>query len=181
MYVHHRWCIAFPTYIVNDSTPLSKGGSRVQIYSDRGVVSKPSTPIHHFSEFGPQYLHQKQITIHLIITYLSEPIMVPKFDSPPSTPNSFSQPRPRAPRSPGHLARIRVQNRRRAYLDRHAEYFQSSEHELAGKTHHIHDTFYGLFPPFLVIFLSWGRVRKGMNHYTLIFAFESRDRFCKPD
>ncbi|KAK4143534.1 coiled-coil domain-containing protein 97 [Dichotomopilus funicola] len=57
--------------------------------------------------------------------------MVPKFDSPPSTPNSFSQPRPRAPKSPGHLARIRVQNRRRAYLDRHAEYFQSSEHELA--------------------------------------------------
>ncbi|EAQ90027.1 hypothetical protein CHGG_06646 [Chaetomium globosum CBS 148.51] len=45
--------------------------------------------------------------------------MAPRFDSPPSTPLSFSQPRPRSPRSPGRLAQIRVQNRRRAYLEKH--------------------------------------------------------------
>ncbi|KAL2135020.1 hypothetical protein VTI74DRAFT_10057 [Chaetomium olivicolor] len=59
--------------------------------------------------------------------------MAPLFDSPPPTPssNSFSQPRPRPPRSPRHLAQIRVQNRRREYLERHREYFQSADHELA--------------------------------------------------
>ncbi|KAH6628735.1 coiled-coil domain-containing protein-domain-containing protein [Chaetomium tenue] len=57
--------------------------------------------------------------------------MAPRFDSPPSTPLSFSQPRPRPPRSPGRLAQIRVQNRRRAYLEKHSKYFESNEHELA--------------------------------------------------
>ncbi|AEO61079.1 hypothetical protein MYCTH_38152 [Thermothelomyces thermophilus ATCC 42464] len=57
--------------------------------------------------------------------------MAPRFDSPPSTPDSFSQPRPRPPRSPGHSAQIRIQNRRRAYLERHESYFQSMEHELS--------------------------------------------------
>ncbi|KAL2157953.1 hypothetical protein VTH06DRAFT_5008 [Thermothelomyces fergusii] len=57
--------------------------------------------------------------------------MAPRFDSPPSTPDSFSQPRPRPPRSPGHSAKIRIQNRRRAYLEKHKSYFQSSEHELS--------------------------------------------------
>ncbi|KAL2183540.1 hypothetical protein L209DRAFT_694418 [Thermothelomyces heterothallicus CBS 203.75] len=57
--------------------------------------------------------------------------MAPRFDSPPSTPDSFSQPRPRPPRSPGHSAQIRIQNRRRAYLERHESYFQSIEHELS--------------------------------------------------
>ncbi|KAL2198823.1 coiled-coil domain-containing protein-domain-containing protein [Corynascus similis CBS 632.67] len=57
--------------------------------------------------------------------------MAPRFDSPPSTPHSFSQPRPRPPRSPGRSAQIRAQNRRRAYLERHNSYFQSSEHELS--------------------------------------------------
>ncbi|KAH6855322.1 hypothetical protein B0I37DRAFT_442181 [Chaetomium sp. MPI-CAGE-AT-0009] len=57
--------------------------------------------------------------------------MAPRFDSSPSTPLSFSQPRPRPPRSPGRLAQIRAQNRRRAYLEKHSTYFESSEHELA--------------------------------------------------
>ncbi|KAK4039587.1 hypothetical protein C8A01DRAFT_16451 [Parachaetomium inaequale] len=57
--------------------------------------------------------------------------MAPRFDSPPSTPHSFSRPRPRPPRSPGHSAQIRAQNRRRAYLEKHSDYFQSGEHELA--------------------------------------------------
>ncbi|KAJ4298418.1 hypothetical protein N0V88_003448 [Collariella sp. IMI 366227] len=57
--------------------------------------------------------------------------MAPRFDSPPATPNSFSQPRPRPERSPGHSAQIRAQNRRREYLERNGGYFQSGEHELA--------------------------------------------------
>ncbi|KAK4239477.1 coiled-coil domain-containing protein-domain-containing protein [Achaetomium macrosporum] len=63
--------------------------------------------------------------------------MTPSFDSPdrpPTTtgsPDSFSRPRPRPARSPGHSAKIRAQNRRRAYLERHPSYFQSSDHELA--------------------------------------------------
>lgn len=60
--------------------------------------------------------------------------MAPHLDSPPPSPNSFSQPRPRPLRSPGHSALIRAQNRRRAYLERHSSYFQSSEHELAGES-----------------------------------------------
>ncbi|KXX78847.1 Coiled-coil domain-containing protein 97 [Madurella mycetomatis] len=56
-----------------------------------------------------------------------------RFDSPPATPDSdsFSKPRPRPPKSPAHSARIRVQNRRREYLQRHPSYLQSSEHEFA--------------------------------------------------
>ncbi|KAL1842813.1 hypothetical protein VTJ49DRAFT_4142 [Mycothermus thermophilus] len=58
--------------------------------------------------------------------------MAPRFDSPPATPqDSMSRPRPRPPRSPEHAARIRVQNRRRAYLEKNPGYFESSEHELA--------------------------------------------------
>ncbi|KAL2269365.1 hypothetical protein VTJ83DRAFT_1549 [Remersonia thermophila] len=58
--------------------------------------------------------------------------MAPRFDSPPATPDdSLSRPRPRPPRSPEHAARIRVQNRRRAYLEKNPGYFESSEHELA--------------------------------------------------
>ncbi|KAK3996264.1 coiled-coil domain-containing protein-domain-containing protein [Cladorrhinum sp. PSN332] len=41
------------------------------------------------------------------------------------------KPRPRPPRSSAHATRIRVQNRRREYLERHAEYFAGEEHELA--------------------------------------------------
>ncbi|KAJ4422405.1 hypothetical protein N0V82_002961 [Gnomoniopsis sp. IMI 355080] len=52
-------------------------------------------------------------------------------NSPPSTPNSFSRPRPRPPRSPSQAARIRVQNRRREYLERNPKYFTSSEQEFA--------------------------------------------------
>lgn len=43
----------------------------------------------------------------------------------------YFKPRPRPPKGPGHTAQIRVQNRRRAYLDRHPDYFESMEHELA--------------------------------------------------
>ncbi|KAK3331157.1 coiled-coil domain-containing protein-domain-containing protein [Apodospora peruviana] len=59
--------------------------------------------------------------------------MSPSFDPPPATSNSFSRPRPqpRPPKSPAHSAQIRVQNRRREYLDRNPTYFQSTEHELA--------------------------------------------------
>lgn len=59
-------------------------------------------------------------------------VMAPQFDSPPRSPDRFSKPRPRHPKSPAQSAQIRVQNRRRAYLERNAEYFKSTEHELAG-------------------------------------------------
>lgn len=54
-------------------------------------------------------------------------------EAPPSPPLSatFAKPRPRPPRSPAHSARIRVQNRRREYLERNPKYFDSLEHELA--------------------------------------------------
>ncbi|KAM7201436.1 Coiled-coil domain containing protein (DUF2052) domain containing protein [Naviculisporaceae sp. PSN 640] len=63
--------------------------------------------------------------------------MSPRFDSPPtgktsnSNLDSFSQPRPRPAKSAAELAEVRVKNRRRAYLDRHPGYFESSEHEFA--------------------------------------------------
>lgn len=53
----------------------------------------------------------------------------------PPTPSSgdvYSKPRPRPPKTPAHSARVRMQNRRREYLERHPDYFQSLEHELAG-------------------------------------------------
>ncbi|CAJ2503426.1 Uu.00g108200.m01.CDS01 [Anthostomella pinea] len=45
--------------------------------------------------------------------------------------SAYTKPQPRAPRSPAHAAQIRVQNRRREYLERHPSYFKSMEHELA--------------------------------------------------
>ncbi|OTB01847.1 hypothetical protein M426DRAFT_323197 [Hypoxylon sp. CI-4A] len=55
--------------------------------------------------------------------------------SPPlstSSPTSaYVKPQPRPPRSPAHSALIRVQNRRREYLERNPKYFDSHEHELA--------------------------------------------------
>ncbi|PSR78479.1 coiled-coil domain-containing protein-domain-containing protein [Coniella lustricola] len=45
--------------------------------------------------------------------------------------STFSQPRPRPPRSPSRAAKIQVQNRRREYLDQNPSYFSSPEHELA--------------------------------------------------
>lgn len=47
---------------------------------------------------------------------------------------AYAQPRPRPPKSPAHSAQIRVRNRRREYLERHPEYFDTLEHELAGKS-----------------------------------------------
>ncbi|KAK8099420.1 coiled-coil domain-containing protein [Apiospora kogelbergensis] len=41
------------------------------------------------------------------------------------------RPQPRPVRSPARSAQIRIQNRRRAYLDKNPAYFQSLEHELA--------------------------------------------------
>lgn len=58
--------------------------------------------------------------------------MAPQFDSPPS-PNSFSKPKPRPPKSPAQVAHIRVRNRRREYLERNPDYLKSAEHEFAGK------------------------------------------------
>ncbi|KAI1806866.1 coiled-coil domain-containing protein-domain-containing protein [Daldinia bambusicola] len=60
--------------------------------------------------------------------------------APPSPPVSsasspaapYIKPQPRPPRSPAHSAQIRVQNRRREYLERNPGYFASLEHELAG-------------------------------------------------
>ncbi len=65
--------------------------------------------------------------------------MAPLLDPPPShspsshSPLSFTQPRPRPPRSPRHSAQIRAQNRRTAYLGMPpgAAYLRSAEHELA--------------------------------------------------
>lgn len=51
-----------------------------------------------------------------------------------SEEDAFSRPRPRPPpqRSPSQAAKVRVQNRRRAFLERnHHAYFASPEHELA--------------------------------------------------
>ncbi|KAI0017878.1 hypothetical protein F4780DRAFT_781874 [Xylariomycetidae sp. FL0641] len=45
--------------------------------------------------------------------------------------SAYVKPRPRPPKSPAHAAQIRVQNRRREYLERHPSYFLSAEHELA--------------------------------------------------
>lgn len=42
------------------------------------------------------------------------------------------RPQPRPVRSPARSAQIRIQNRRRAYLDKNPEYFKSLEHELVG-------------------------------------------------
>ena len=64
--------------------------------------------------------------------YLGTIPMSPRFASPPASPDSFSQPRPRPPRSPRQSAQIRVRNRRREYLERTPAYFNSSEHEFAG-------------------------------------------------
>ncbi|KAI0837925.1 coiled-coil domain-containing protein-domain-containing protein [Hypoxylon sp. FL0890] len=58
--------------------------------------------------------------------------------APPSPPlssyspmSAYVKPRPRPPKSPAHSAQIRVQNRRREYLERNTRYFDSLEHELA--------------------------------------------------
>ncbi|KAI1080521.1 coiled-coil domain-containing protein-domain-containing protein [Whalleya microplaca] len=50
----------------------------------------------------------------------------------PSSPiTAYVKPQPRPPKSPAHSAQIRIQNRRREYLDRNPKYFDSLEHELA--------------------------------------------------
>ncbi|KAI1091945.1 coiled-coil domain-containing protein-domain-containing protein [Rostrohypoxylon terebratum] len=58
--------------------------------------------------------------------------------APPTPPQSslspistYVKPQPRPPKSPAHSAQIRVQNRRREYLERNPKYFDSLEHELA--------------------------------------------------
>ncbi|KAI1141161.1 coiled-coil domain-containing protein-domain-containing protein [Hypoxylon sp. FL0543] len=58
--------------------------------------------------------------------------------APPSPPlssyspiSAYVKPQPRPPRSPARSAQIRVQNRRREYLERNPRYFDSLEHELA--------------------------------------------------
>lgn len=57
---------------------------------------------------------------------------MPSFDSPPTSLDMLSAPRRRPPRSPSQSARIRVQNRRAEYLLRNPDYFNSTDHELAG-------------------------------------------------
>lgn len=56
---------------------------------------------------------------------------MPNQTSPPSSPHDFSRPRPRPQRSPEQAAKIRVQNRRREYLQKNPSYFDSVEHEFA--------------------------------------------------
>ncbi|KAI1502011.1 coiled-coil domain-containing protein-domain-containing protein [Biscogniauxia marginata] len=52
--------------------------------------------------------------------------------APESSPTrAYVKPQPRPPKSPAHSAQIRVQNRRREYLERHPSYLDSLEHELA--------------------------------------------------
>lgn len=61
--------------------------------------------------------------------------------SSPEDDDAFPRPRPRPPpqRSPSQAAKVRVQNRRRAFLERnHHAYFASPEHELADP--HRYDT-----------------------------------------
>jgi FtsZ-interacting cell division protein ZipA len=50
------------------------------------------------------------------------------------TPLPLSRPNPRPPRSQEEIAKIRVKNRRREYLERNPAYFQEAEHEFAGKS-----------------------------------------------
>lgn len=47
---------------------------------------------------------------------------------------SYDKPVPRDPKSPAQVALIRVHNRRREYLQRHPSYYESLDHELAGKS-----------------------------------------------
>lgn len=46
--------------------------------------------------------------------------------------SGFARPLPREPKSPAKIALIKVQNRRREYLQRTPAYFDSLEHELSG-------------------------------------------------
>ncbi|KAI6089155.1 coiled-coil domain-containing protein-domain-containing protein [Hypoxylon rubiginosum] len=55
----------------------------------------------------------------------------PRSSISPSPTSTYVKPQPRPPKSPAHSAQIRVQNRRREYLERNPKYFQSLEHELA--------------------------------------------------
>ncbi|XXH02275.1 hypothetical protein Hte_008645 [Hypoxylon texense] len=55
----------------------------------------------------------------------------PRSSSSPSPTSTYVKPQPRPPKSPAHSAQIRVQNRRREYLERNPKYFESLEHELA--------------------------------------------------
>ncbi|KAK7715198.1 hypothetical protein SLS64_003896 [Diaporthe eres] len=50
---------------------------------------------------------------------------------PTGSPDLFSRPRPRPPRSPSQAAKIRVQNRRRQYLENHPNYLSSADNQLA--------------------------------------------------
>lgn len=63
--------------------------------------------------------------------------MTPQADAntPPPTgsPDPFSRPRPRPPRSASQAAKIRVQNRRRQYLENNPGYLSSADNQLAGK------------------------------------------------
>lgn len=47
---------------------------------------------------------------------------------------NYDKPVPRDPKSSARAAQVRMQNRRREYLQRHPSYFDSLDHELAGKT-----------------------------------------------
>ncbi|KAI0885989.1 coiled-coil domain-containing protein-domain-containing protein [Annulohypoxylon maeteangense] len=56
--------------------------------------------------------------------------------APPTPPlsslspiSTYVKPQPRPPKSPAHSAQIRVQNRRREYLERNLKYFDSLDHE----------------------------------------------------
>ncbi|KAI1343518.1 hypothetical protein F5Y15DRAFT_412302 [Xylariaceae sp. FL0016] len=56
------------------------------------------------------------------------PLMV---DATEASSPEYERPQPRPPKSPAHAAQIRMQNRRREWLERNPKYFDSIEHELA--------------------------------------------------
>lgn len=81
----------------------------------------------------PTHTHVVQSGVR-IFNLLRPPAMHQAPQAPPAPASPFSRPQPRAPRSPAQSAQVRVRNRRREYLDRHPAYFDSLEHELAGRS-----------------------------------------------
>lgn len=64
---------------------------------------------------------------------LAPPPAMPAFLEPPSLEGPrYDKPVPRPPKTPAKTKDIRSHNRRREFLIRNPQYFQSPEHQLAG-------------------------------------------------
>jgi hypothetical protein len=128
----------------NQQTPKSLHSTYISTPSRAAFFKKHSTstlkPRNSLTRYTPTEVQYGRSS------FLQE--MAPRFDSPSPAPETtappnmdldsdsdsiFSRPRPRPPRSPEHEARIRIQNRRRAWLERNPWYFENAEHELAGR------------------------------------------------